>query len=126
MKHLIALLPMAMLFGCATDQAENINVSNNRSTYARYSTTTEVSGPTGTAYESWSTADLQQRRLKLYAMVPTKQTKQGVPQYTVRGTMLPQQDEIKAIEAELNKRYKAGDKSALLKDAWPRERRYGT
>ena len=125
MKYLLAIIPASLLLGCATDQAENINVSNTRSTYARHSTTHVVTGPTGTAYQTWSTADLQARRLKLYAMVPTRPGKGNVPQYVVRGTQLPQQDEIRAIEAELNKRYKAGDKSAELKDAWPKERRYG-
>ena len=37
---------------------------------------------------------------------------------------LPQQDEIKAIEVELNKRYQAGDKSAELKEFWPSARRH--
>jgi len=37
---------------------------------------------------------------------------------------LPQQDEIKAIEVELNKRYQAGDKTAELKEFWPAARRH--
>jgi hypothetical protein len=37
---------------------------------------------------------------------------------------LPQQDEIKAIEVELNWRFQHGDKSAELKDFWPNERRH--
>jgi hypothetical protein len=37
---------------------------------------------------------------------------------------LPQQDEIKAIEVELNNRYKAGDKTAELKEFWPSARRH--
>jgi hypothetical protein len=37
---------------------------------------------------------------------------------------LPQQDEIKAIEVELNKRYKAGDKTANLEEFWPNVRRH--
>jgi hypothetical protein len=37
---------------------------------------------------------------------------------------LPQQDEIKAIETELNWRYKNGDKSAELKEFWPSARRH--
>ncbi len=40
----------------------------------------------------------------------------GVPQ--------PEQDEIKAIEVELNHRYQAGDKSAELKEFWPSARRH--
>jgi hypothetical protein len=37
---------------------------------------------------------------------------------------LPQQDEIKGIETELNQRYQAGDKSAELKEFWPSTRRH--
>jgi len=37
---------------------------------------------------------------------------------------LPQQDEIKAIEVELNRRYQAGDKSADLIPFWPESRRH--
>jgi len=37
---------------------------------------------------------------------------------------LPQQDEIKAIETELNWRYQQGDKSAELKEFWPSTRRH--
>jgi hypothetical protein len=37
---------------------------------------------------------------------------------------LPQQDEIKAIEVELNQRYQVGDKSAELKEFWPSSRRH--
>jgi hypothetical protein len=37
---------------------------------------------------------------------------------------LPQQDEIKAIEVELNWRYQHGDKSAELKEFWPSSRRH--
>jgi hypothetical protein len=37
---------------------------------------------------------------------------------------LPQHDEIKAIEVELNRRYQAGDKTAELKEFWPSSRRH--
>ena len=47
-----------------------------------------------------------------------------VPAYIYSGMPLPQQDEIKAIEVELNNRYKAGDKTAELKEFWPSARRH--
>jgi hypothetical protein len=128
MKPLFALLCAAGLIGCA-ESPNNVTVANTHYPYDRYRTTTEVSGPTNTAYASWGTDRLQKRRLDLYAMVPHTETGQGFPERgvrenVVRGMPLPQDDEIKAIEAELNKRYKAGDKSAELKEAWPRNRRH--
>jgi len=47
-----------------------------------------------------------------------------VPAYIYHGQPLPQQDEIKAIEVELNRRYQAGDKTAELKEFWPSVRRH--
>jgi len=131
MKPLLSVIFAAGLIGCASaNSPDNVNVANTHYPYDRYSTTTEVSGATSPAYAKWTTERLQKRRLDLYATVPQTQTEgrafneQGVPIYTVRGMPLPQQDEIKAIEVELNKRYKAGDKSAELKEAWPRNRRH--
>ncbi len=128
MKQLLAVIFTASLIGCA-ESPNNVTVANTHYPYDRYSTTTEVWGATNTAYASWTTERLQKRRLDLYATVPQTQTgrgfpEQGVPEYIVRGMPLPQQDEIKAIEAVLNKRYKAGDKTAELKEAWPRNRRH--
>ncbi len=76
------------------------------------------------AYRTWTTAQLQQRRLDLYNMVPQRQDRHGVAEYTYRGVPLPQQDEIRLVEAELSRRYQAGDKAAELKPAWPEERRH--
>ena len=128
MKPLLAVIFAAGLFGCA-NSPDNVTVANTHYPYDRYSTTTEVSGATSPAYAKWTTERLQKRRLDLYATVPQTQTghgfpEQGVPEYITHGMPLPQQDEIKAIEVELNKRYKAGDKSAELKEAWPRNRRH--
>jgi len=75
-------------------------------------------------YANWATAQLQKRRLDLYGMVTLTQDRQGVPAYIYHGQPLPQQDEIKAIEVELNARYQAGDKSAELVDFWPQSRRH--
>jgi hypothetical protein len=130
MKTLLAVIFAAGLIGCANaNPPDNVTVANTHYPYDRYSTTTEVSGATSPAYAKWTTERLQKRRLDLYATVPRTETGngfqvKGVPIYTVRGMPLPQQDEIKAIEVELNKRYKAGDKSAELKEAWPRNRRH--
>jgi hypothetical protein len=67
---------------------------------------------------------LQQRRLDLYAQVPFTRSRNEVPAYIYNGISLPQQDEIKAIEVELNWRYDHGDKSAELKEFWPSTRRH--
>jgi hypothetical protein len=128
MKQLLAVIFAAGLVGCAESPNE-VNVANTHYPYDRYSTTTEVSGASSPAYAKWTTERLQKRRLDLYATVPRTETGQGlqekgVPEYIYHGMPLPQQDEIKAIEVELNKRYKAGDKSAELKEAWPRNRRH--
>jgi hypothetical protein len=127
MKQLLALLPLglaAAFMGCTTEQPERITVANTHYPYSRYSTSAEVTGPINTPYATWTTAQLQQRRLDLYAMVPLARTSNEVPAYIYHGVPLRQQDEIKAIEAELNRRYKAGDKTAGLKDFWPYERRH--
>jgi len=75
-------------------------------------------------YKSWTTEQLQKRRLNLYATVPLTRTPNEVPAYIYSGMALPQQDEIKAIEVELNRRYQAGDKSADLIPFWPESRRH--
>ena len=64
------------------------------------------------------------RRLDLYGTVTLTQTRNGVPAYIYHGQPLPQQDELKAIEVELNRRYQAGDKTAELKEFWPSVRRH--
>ena len=92
--------------------------------YNAYSRSNDIRVPLNPAYRSWSTAQLQQRRHELYYMVPQSQTRHGVPVYITSGSQLPQQDEIRAIEAELNRRYRVGDKAALLEPSWPEERRH--
>jgi len=62
--------------------------------------------------------------MDLYGMVTLTQTRNGVPAYIYHGQPLPQQDEIKAIEVELNLRFQAGDKSAELQEFWPSSRRH--
>src|ERR1700747_3105115 len=127
MKQLWELLALAFataLFVCTTESPQQITVANTHYPYSRYSTSTDVTGPTNTPYATWSTAQLQQRRLDLYATVPMTRNRNEVPAYIYSGMPLPQQDEIKAIEVELNKRYQAGDKTAELKEFWPSARRH--
>ena len=99
-------------------------VVTNAYPYDRYARTAEVWGYRSGVYANWTTAQLQQRRLDLYGMVPLTQTRHGVPAYIYHGQPLPQQDEIKAIEVELNARYQAGDKTAQLTEFWPESRRH--
>lgn len=124
MKQLFLAVLAVALLGCAEQYAPPSVTTGY--TYSRYSTTAEAWGYRNPAYKSWSTAQLQQRRLELYGMTPLTQTPHGVPAYIYHGQALPQQDEIKAIEVELNWRYQHGDKSAELKEFWPSSRRHIT
>lgn len=92
--------------------------------YSVYSTTSDVPGPRSNAYRAWTTAQLQERRKQLYYMIPQTQNRMGVPEYISHGGQLPQQDEIRDIEGELNRRFRGGDKAAELKPAWPESRRH--
>jgi hypothetical protein len=123
MKKLLALISLAGLFGCA-EEPQQVTVANTHYPYSRYSTTTEVWGHPNPAYVTWTTGALQKRRLDLYGTVPQGQDRHGVPFYIYQGIPLRQQDEIKAIEVELNRRYQAGDKSAKLEEWWPQSRRH--
>jgi hypothetical protein len=92
--------------------------------YDRYARSPEAWGYVSPAYKNWTTTQLQKRRLDLYAQVPFTRNRNEVPAYIYSGMPLPQQDEIKALETELNARYQAGDKSAELKEFWPSSRRH--
>jgi len=122
MKRLLLAAFGAGLIGCAEQPPPPVQTANYP--YDRYARTAEVWGYPNPVYRSWTTAQLQQRRLDLYAMQPLTQTRNGVPAYIYHGQPLPQQDEIKAIEVELNRRYQAGDKTAELKEFWPDVRRH--
>jgi hypothetical protein len=122
MKQLLVLIFVASLIGCAQQPAPPAVTTGY--TYSRYSTSAEVWGHRDARYRNWTTAQLQKRRLDLYGMVTLTETRHAVPAYIYHGQSLPQQDEIKAIEVELNARYKAGDKSAELIDFWPQSRRH--
>jgi hypothetical protein len=125
MKQLLALLLTTGFFGCTTEPPQQITVANTHYPNSRYSTSAEVTGPTNTPYATWTTAALQKRRLDLYAMVPLARTRNEVPAYIYEGIPTRQQDEIRAIEGELNRRYQAGDRAARIESAWPESRRHG-
>jgi hypothetical protein len=125
MKQLMLAAFAAALFGCAEQPAPPPGPAvTGGYTYSRYANTAEVWGHPNPAYRNWTTEQLQKRRLDLYATQPLARTRNEVPAYIYSGMPLPQQDEIKAIEVELNQRYKAGDKSAELKEFWPSTRRH--
>ena len=125
MKRLLLAAFAVGLIGCAEQPAAPPGPAvTGGYTYSRYATTAEVWGHPNPVYRNWTTDQLQKRRLDLYAMQPLARTRNEVPAYIYSGIPLPQQDEIKAIEVELNLRYKAGDKSAELKEFWPSSRRH--
>lgn len=127
MKQLLLAAFAASLIGCAEQYAPPAGpaVTGNYP-YSRYATTAEVWGYRTPTYRDWTTAQLQQRRLELYGMTPLARTPNEVPAYIYHGQALPQQDEIRAIEVELNWRYQHGDKTAELKEFWPSSRRHIT
>jgi hypothetical protein len=112
MKPLMAALLGVILAGCAESPTVSNGIPNYP--YATYSTNRYDYVPANSPFRKWTTAQLQQRRRDLYGTVPYRQDRHGVPAYQYVGQPLPQQDEIFAIEAELNHRYQAGDKSAEL------------
>ena len=125
MKRLFLAACAVGLIGCANQPAPPPGSAvTGGYPYSRYAYTAEVWGYRNPTYRSWSTAQLQQRRLDLYATVPFTRSRNEVPAYIYSGMPLPQQDEIKAIETELNWRYQHGDKSAELKEFWPSTRRH--
>ena len=125
MKQLLLAAFAAGLIGCAQQPAPPPGpaVTGNYP-YDRYARNAVVWGYPNPVYRTWTTEQLQKRRLDLYGMVTLAQSREGVPAYIYHGQPLPQQDEIKAIEVVLNQRYQAGDQSALLKEFWPDVRRH--
>ena len=125
MKRLFITAFAVALVGCANQSAPPPGPAVTRGyPYSRYAYTADVWGYRSGVYKDWSTAQLQQRRLDLFATVPFTRTRTEIPAYIYNGMALPQQDEIKAIEVELNWRYDHGDKSAELKEFWPSTRRH--
>jgi hypothetical protein len=118
MKRLLAVIFAAGFAGCAEMEGPAPAAVRGH-TDARYATSRPDTSPEDSPYRRWTTAQLQQRRLDLYRMVPQRQTRKGVPVYITRGAKLSQQDEILAIEGELTRRYQGGDKTAELKRPVP-------
>jgi hypothetical protein len=130
MKAFITILTASILtvalFGCAQTSGP---VAATNYPYAAYATTSDISGPANSVYRTWTTVQLQQRRVDLYQTVPRYSKRIGSTTYTTRyvthGGPLPQQDEIRAIEGELNRRYHTGDKSAYFDPDAPHVPPYG-
>jgi hypothetical protein len=114
MKALMAALLGVILAGCAESPTPTASTGVANTPYAAYGTNRYNYVPANSPFRRWTTAQLQERRRDLYATVPYRQDRHGIPAYQYVGQPLPQQDEIFAIEAELNRRYQAGDKSAEL------------
>ncbi|OLD74522.1 MAG: hypothetical protein AUF68_00160 [Verrucomicrobia bacterium 13_1_20CM_54_28] len=125
MKRLFLAAFAVGLIGCAQQPAPPPGPAvTGGYTYDRYARSADAWGHSSPVYKNWTTEQLQKRRLDLYAQVPFTRNRNEVPAYIYSGMALPQQDEIKAIEVELNRRYAAGDKSAELKEFWPSSRRH--
>ena len=72
-----------------------------------------------TDYSKWPTAQLQSKRIELYKELPQVGNRKHVAAYAKHGQPLPQEDEIKLIERELDKRKSAGDKGAYYEPGAP-------
>ena len=117
MKTLLSVLLALAFISCANAQ------SNNGTSAAALGPRTGPAyySPPNSPYRKWTTAQLQQRRLDLYRQIPQRQDGHGRPvfiHHSGEGES-DQQKEIYSIEAELNRRYQAGDKDAELKRAMP-------
>ena len=125
MKRLFLAAFALGVLGCANQPAPSPGPAvTGGYTYDRYARNPDAWGYPNPVYKNWTTDQLQKRRLDLYAQQPFTRTANEVPAYIYSGMPLPQQDEIKAIETELNARYQSGDKTAELKEFWPSERRH--
>ena len=119
MKTLLATFVAVSLTACAESPSQTAAVPVGNSSYSRYATGRYADSPANSPLRRMTTAQLQQRRLALYKTVPQGQTRRGQPYYIYHGQPLPQQDEILAIEGELQRRFDAGDKSAELRRPIP-------
>ena len=114
MKPLMAVIFAATLVACEETRSPMTSTGISNRPYAAYDTGRFDYSPQNSPFRRWTTAQLQQRRRDLYGTVPYRQSRHGTPVYEYSSVVLPQQDEIFAIEAELKRRYQAGDKSAEL------------
>ena len=110
----MAVIFAATLVACEETRSPMTSTGIPNRPSAAYSTNRFDYPPENSPFRRWTTAQLQERRHGLYGTVEYRQTRHGTPVYKYRGGPLPQQDEIFATEAELNRRYQAGDKSAEL------------
>ncbi len=78
-----------------------------------------VFATSNTDYSQWPTAQLQQKRLDLYKLIPIRGNRKHVAEYVRHGEPLPAEDEIKLIERELDHRRSAGDKAAYFEPGAP-------
>lgn len=78
-----------------------------------------VFATSNTDYSKWPTAQLQQKRLEFYKELPVRGNRKHLAEYVKHSAPLPQEDEIKLIERELDKRKSAGDKAAYYEPAAP-------
>ena len=121
MKTLIAVVIAAVLVSSAYGQS----ASANGQPVGPKTTGPGAFSPANSPYRKWTTKQLQQRRLDLYRQIPQTQT--NLPGHRGEPVFIhhegegesDQQKEIYAIEAELNRRYQAGDKDAEPKRAMP-------
>jgi hypothetical protein len=123
MKTLLALAFAVTLVACTEQQSTTGYVASQAAPQAA---PVPLRGPAyysppNSPYRNWTTAQLQERRRVLYAQTTYTQTGRGQPVFIHHGENSHEQDEIYAIEAELNRRYQAGDNSAELKRAIPGE-----
>lgn len=114
MKTLFAVLVAASVTACAESPSPTASTPAGNPSYSLYESGRYANSPPNSPLRKMTTAQLQERRLALYKTVPQGQTHRGQPYYIYHGQPLPQQDEILAIEAELKRRFDAGDKSAAL------------
>jgi hypothetical protein len=122
MKSSLSALTVGLIAACAAWQsahAQDRNPAYDTTSYSQYASGRYANSPKDSPLRKWTTAQLQTRRLDLYKTVPQGQNRHGNPYYVYHGDPLPQQQEILAIEAELKRRFDAGDKSAALERPIP-------
>ena len=124
MKRLFLAVFAVGLIGCANQPAPPPVRRDRRYPYSRYAFTADVWGyrsPSLSGLEHGPIAAAPPRSLRDDSAHPD--TPGGACLYLSRASPAAQ-DEIKAIEVELNWRYQHGDKSAELKEFWPSARRH--
>ena len=121
MKTLLAVAVAVTLTACAEQQSTTGYVASQAPAQAAPVPLTRPAyySQPDSPYRKWTTAQLQERRRVLYAQTTYTETRRGEPVFIHHGENSHEQDEIYAIETELNRRYQAGEKDAELKRAIP-------